>query len=397
MAVPPDLLERIAGLSEAREGVRQAVERVMAAQQPDSDPITKIEALSLLDGATERWLEQSQQVETELLELARNDEPEPDANISTATDSVERLWGISLIHLAVSADLAKISSIDSLENEDDPVSVAGPPPAVQQPSAIAAIVDDGPAGAQIGGALATPAHEADEADDLAVDAPELTPPAEEVLRELVHRASECTCKVLVGTLPIPSAHVIFDNVTPLLKAALGATPDAISTAAEKIARTVTRLAILVLGRVRAVVDAVIPGTFDFVKEQLIEASQDHGAEHILTPVVRPVVARLLDEQGCAVVISQKRWDRRKGAPEPDNKAAFRKILKHNKRWVSRPVPFAASTVLRPLWHLSWSGVPAAPIAACLLLAWTIFLTGDELDIEGWPFPNFYRPGLLTLA
>jgi hypothetical protein len=336
------------------------------------------------------------EVETELLELARTDQPEPDADVSTAADAIERLWGISLIHLAVSADLARLTSIDSLENDDDPVSVAGSLATAAEPSAIAAIVDDGPEGAQIGGALTMSAQQADELDDAAPGAPGSSPPAMDVLTKLVNRASECTCKVLVGTIPIPPAHVIFDNVTPLLKSALSAAPDAISSAAQRIAATVPRLAILVLGRVRAVMDAVRPGAFDLVKERLVEATQGHGAEHILSPISRPIVAWLLGEQGCAATILQNGLNRKDG-PEPDNEAAFRRILKHNKRWVHRPVPFAAGTVLRPLWHLSWSGVPAAPIAACLLLAWTIFLTGDELDIPGWPFPNFYRPGLLTLA
>ncbi|SBS77714.1 hypothetical protein MHPYR_470048 [uncultured Mycobacterium sp.] len=392
MPIPQDVLERIVGLTDARDGVQQAVQRVLNAQQADADPMTKIEALSLLEEATYRWLSQSQQVESELLELARTDQPEPNADVSTAADAVERLWGISLIHLAVTADLAKLGPIDFLDNDDAPVSAAGSPPAAAQPSAIAAITEDG----HIGRALAMSAQQADKADDDAPDAPPLESRASEVLAELVDRASECTCKVLVGTVPIPSPHVIFDNVTPLLKEALGAAPDAISTAVQKIVKTVARLAMMVLRRVRDVMDAVQPGAFDFVKEQLVDEAQDEGGEHILSPVVRPIVAKVLHEQTSVTYIRQKRLNR-KGAPEPDNKAALRKILKHNKRWVARPVPIAASTVLRPLWHLSWSGIPAAPIAACLLLAWTILLTGDELDISGWPFPNFYRPGLLAIA
>ncbi|PXX07619.1 hypothetical protein [Mycolicibacterium moriokaense] len=179
------------------------------------------------------------------------------------------------------------------------------------------------------------AQQADEDDDAGPDASPSQPPAKAVLTELVHRASECTCKILVGTVPIPPAHVIFDNITPLLKSAIGAALDAISSAAQKIAKTVTRLAILVLGRVRDVLDAVRPGAFDFVKEQLLEEAQDRGGEHILSPVVRPIVARILDEGGCAVAIRQAR-SHRKGGPEPDNEAALRKILKHNKRWVAEP-------------------------------------------------------------
>jgi hypothetical protein len=392
------VLERVAGLTGARNEVQYAVERVLIARQPDADPMTKGEALSLLDEATTRWLSQSQLVERELLQLASTDEPELDADVSTAADAIERVWGISLIHLAVCADLAKLGPLDFLENDDDQISAAVSLPASTPPSAIAAVAGDGFQDGQIGRALTMSAQQADEHDDAGPDAPPRKPPTYAVLAELVHRASESTCKVLVGTVPIPAAHVIFDNITPLLKSAIGAAPDGIASAAQKIVKTVARLALLVLRRVRDVMNAVRPGAFDFLKEQLLEEAQDEGSKHILSPVVRPIVAKILAEQGCFATIRQKRLYRGKtGEPEPDNEAALRKILKHNTRWVARPVPIAASTVLRPLWHLSWAGVPAAPIAACLLLAWTILLTGDELDIPGWPFPNFYRPGLLTIA
>jgi hypothetical protein len=40
-------------------------------------------------------------------------------------------------------------------------------------------------------------------------------------------------------------------------------------------------------------------------------------------------------------------------------------------------------------------VPAAPIAACVILAWVILITGDQLDARG-PFRNFWD-GLASIA
>jgi hypothetical protein len=43
----------------------------------------------------------------------------------------------------------------------------------------------------------------------------------------------------------------------------------------------------------------------------------------------------------------------------------------------------------PLWAVSISGIPAAPIAAAGLLGWTIMITGNQLDSPG-PFSNIWK-------
>lgn len=388
MALPREVLTQVAALDEPRAAVQRAVEQALNAQQPGGDPLTKTEALSILEEATATWLSESDQVETTLLGYARRDEPEPGDDVSTAADAVERLFGISLLHLAVTADLAKLGPIDFLA-DNDPVSAADSPPASARSSAIEAVAGDAPQHGQVGRALTMSSQESDKNDDTGADAPAL-----QVLTELVDRAGECACAVLVGT--VPSAHVIFDNVKPLLESAIGLAPDAISSVADNLVRSIARLVTWVLRRVRVILDAVAPNAFDVVG-QFLESAKDEGKEQIVGLVVRPVVAAILKEQHGRTVISQNRLNRAaRHTREPDNKAALQKILKHNKRWVARPVPVVAKTALRPLWHVVVAGVPAAPIAACVLLAWTILLTGDELD-NGGPFPNFYRPGLLTIA
>jgi hypothetical protein len=81
---------------------------------------------------------------------------------------------------------------------------------------------------------------------------------------------------------------------------------------------------------------------------------------------------------------------------PDNMKELRKTRMHNKRWVVRPVSLLART-LHPLYAVPIGPVPAAPIAARLLLGWTILITGDQLDAPGALFPNFYCPGVVGLA
>jgi hypothetical protein len=67
-------------------------------------------------------------------------------------------------------------------------------------------------------------------------------------------------------------------------------------------------------------------------------------------------------------------------------AALKDLLQKNKRWVG-PVRTAAKG-LDFLWPVQVGPVPTAPIAACALLAWTLIITGDQLDARG-PFPRFW--------
>lgn len=393
MAVEAQVLGRIAALGEVRDKVREAVLAIGAAQRSGGDDsMTKQRAVSILDGVVEDWLTQSGLVEDELRELALTDTEQPvdndGAGISTRADAVERLWAISLLHLAIAADLAALSAVDAL-NENEPVSVS--PWVANYPSAITAITDE----ARIGELLPVSAREADDADHGI--AFRFGVAGIDVLDKLVNRATECTCAILVGVAPTPPADLVIGAVTPLLNSAFGALSGSIATAAARIVRTVTGWVLRLLQRVREVMDALKADAFDFVRDEVFKHLGGIAAEYALFAFVRPAVATVLRETSATKQLRQKRSNRlsRRGAP-PDTAAALSTIFKHNHRWITRPVPKAAETVLRPLWHVAWSGVPAAPIAACLLLAWALLLTGDELDIPHWPFPDFYRPGLLSL-
>ena len=219
-------------------------------------------------------------------------------------------------------------------------------------------------------------------------------------KKLVDRAGAGVRSVLVGTAS--SHQVVFIAVKPALDAALGLPPEAVAQAAKKTVRSIARLAKLVIHRAYNVVNEVTRGYARMVK-QFIDYAQPQ--ELILTRTVRAVVAKMLSEREIHYAIQHRRtlWKqndlKRMGSklpviPEPDDTARLRKILKHNKRWVGRPVPIAAR-FLHPLWAVPVGPVPAAPIAACVLLAWTVLFTGDQLDSPG-PFPNFWSPGVMNL-
>ena len=72
---------------------------------------------------------------------------------------------------------------------------------------------------------------------------------------------------------------------------------------------------------------------------------------------------------------------------------LKKLTRSNKRWVGPAGAVAAG--LGPLWAAGVAGVPAAPVVAFVLLAWSILITGDQLDAEGL-YPNFWK-GVLRIS
>ncbi len=399
MALPHEVLDEIASLGGPLTAIQETVERVAAAQRADSSPLTKADAVSALETATLAWLEASTRVESRLLAYLPNGELGHGDHLSDdAADAVERLGGVSLIHFAVASDLAKLAPIDVL-GDDDPVSAAEPVPDSDRASAIQAVAGNAPDEGRVFTAITLSAQEADDADD---NEPAGPPPHEfqrDVLATLVDRASEGVLSVLVGSAPSP--HVVFLAIKAPLEAVLGLVPPAVTQAANAVVRSIVRLAKLVLRRVRDVMQAVMRGHSDVVRD-LLDAADPQ--ELVLGSTVRRVVSKLLHEQEIEYQIQHLREARRQealgrreqGQPVielPDNSDALRKLLKHNKRWVGRPVPIVART-LHPLWAVPVGPVAAAPIAACLLLAWTILVTGDQLDAPG--YPDFWRPGLMNL-
>ena len=456
-----EVLNEIASLDSPLAGVQEAIQGVAAAQQPGSGPLAVTDALSSLERATDTWLDSSERVESVLLRYVRRGDPEQegaderaeerrgdpeqegaderaeerrgdpeqegaderaeerrgdpeqegaderaeerrgdpeqgaDERREDAADAVERLGGVSLINLAVASDLAKLVPIDAL-GENDLVSAADPVPESVRPSAIQAVAGDGPDEGGVLRAITVPAQQADDEDD---NDPEVSSPrvtACDVLTKLVDHAGSGVRSVLVGIAPSP--HVVFLAVRPALDGALGLAPDAIARAAHDVVRSIRRLAILVLRRVRTVINEVTQGHSGIVRK-FLEYAQPQ--ELVLDPAVRSIVALILSEKEISAKIG---WAEVQSAirivnelppiQRPDHTDALHKILKHNKRWVERPVPILART-LHPLWAVPIGPVPAAPIAACLLLAWTILFTGDQLDAPG-AFPNFWHPGLMSL-
>jgi hypothetical protein len=316
-----------------------------------------------------------------------SDDEAVDRRAEDAADAVERLGGVSLIHLAVASDLSKLVPIDLL-CDSDPVSAAE---SVSEPfpsSAIEAVAGDGSDRGRVLRAITDSAEQSDTDDGDEPDGPAL-----DVVTELVDRAGECVWSVLVGVAP--AAHVSFLTIKTQFDDALALAPADIQKVAKKVVGSIASLAKWVFSRAYALFGAVTENKLEIVAS-IFKKAKEQAVEFVFKKPVRRVVAAIFNEAGIRTTIKQNYLKRVKdGRPQPDNKRALNKILKHNKRWVARPVPILAHR-LRPLWMVHIGVVPVAPIAACLLLAWTTLFTGDQLDAPG-PFPNLLRQGVLGLT
>lgn len=401
MPLPESVLESAAGLVDACSAIQDQVALVNAARQSDDPSLTKGGAVEALHAATTEWLAATAPIEEALLGQLRTDNPEPNEptdgaefDVTATADAVERLAGVSFVHIAVAADLAKLVPIDFL-TDGEPVSAAGVGSEPDLPLAIATLAGSEPGEAMLGRLVGLSAKQADDEDK---QEPEL--PLIDALRELVERASEASLSVLTGVIPKPSA--MFGDIASLMESAFGLTPGDITSVADDIWRSIAGCVRRVLRHAREILDWVTVGAFGTVapilKSLAHTAAQNRIEEFARDKVVGPVISWALGANHIATVIKQTHLKRvASGTPAPDNKAAaIHTVLKHNKRWVKRPVSFLAAK-LHHLEHVTAAGVPAAPIAGCILLAWTILLTGDELDSPGIVFPNFYDPGLLKLA
>jgi hypothetical protein len=417
MALPRDLLEG-AELTEAMNGVRDAVQRVRGAQSQVSDSMTKAEALLQLEAVTDRWLKVSGQLENRLREFlpreppGLDDEPDPSEGVREDTgEAVERLCALSYLSLAVASDLARLAPIDVLADEM-PVNTAELPPEDFGPFAIDAVGGGGPDDAGLSRAISLSEDQANAEDSDPI--PGLVT-ASQVLDKLVGSGGKALSSVLIGSAPSP--HVVFGAVRPALEWGLGVTAKEVADAAKSVGRSVARLVMLIFSRVRELVNAVSRGYAQVIGEMIRLAQPE---ELLLRPVTRRIAGVLLRESSIQESITHYRTVRKQAilkakaphiqlpgtpprvphSPVPpatqpkQDDHELRKLIKRNKRWVGRPVPIVART-LHPLWAVPIGPVPAAPVAAAVVVVWTVVVTAAQLNAPG--YPSFGRTGLVALV
>lgn len=382
MPISHEILAELAALREPLRRVEAAVDRALNARLNPFPPTaeTLIEAT---EQAIQAWLERSDAAQQHLLEyIARRSEGESEGEgegprDDAASDAIARLGGLALLHSAVACDVALLVPLDELQPEEPAAN------ALRAASDWTSTIQDTAFGeGNVLDAMSTP-------DDAAAAHPIKAPSvasALNVVEEIVERATKGATAVLLRIAPAPTA--AFAAVAPLLQDALALAPDDIASAVHDATRRVARLVRLAMRKAHELLEAVSARYREAVttvleacdlKELLAESAVARLLRRIYKPqLIASNTHACLRRAQMNQHVSQKELDRRL--------RSLQKLARTNRRWVG-PVRIVAKG-LQPLWAVSAAGVPAAPVVACGLLAWTILLTGDQLDAGG-PYPDFW--------
>lgn len=389
MPVPGEVLDRLGQLDAPLENVQRAVARCFDEQQT----LTASAAIEEVTSAVEIWLDQSQLAEADLLELLPHSEavdvPEPSEIVG---DAVGRLCAISFIHIAVACDVAQLAGLDDADQLTDLVTDLLGDSASSR--AIASLVLNARG---LFKQLVLPPSRSRAAD---------ADPALEMLDDFVRRTTSVFTTVLLGMVPPAGGLVVAQAVTPALHSALKVAPQEIANEISRLAKGIVRLVKLLIHRIEEIIDAVF-GRYKETVTALLDAL--NVRDRLLKRVIRPAADKLFEAEPIATAIKLANVKRNMTKFDPvtgrmthahedpavskQRAKKLRDLSKSNRRWVG-PAERVAKGV-HPLWAVSAGGVPAAPIAAAVILAWVILITGDQLDSRG-PFPNFWE-GLRTIA
>jgi hypothetical protein len=312
------------------------------------------EGIGALEQAVGDWLRATERVEQQLRVHAMEFG-------SDRFDAEARLGGIALLHVSIASDIATVAPFDSLP----PDARASALPERSHLPASAVTSSEILIAGELGETLSQPI-ERDGPDRVAPDPiadDRFDEVVSEVVREIVDRAGSAGTSVLVGM-----GGVLLHVLGPLHEA-VRATPAFIRDAFQRGALRIARLVKLVVGRATEVLDAVFSGYRSAVSEIL-----EHAVERKFDPFGAALIARIVGDDDVRARAAQQL----RSVKRP--RRAIRRVRKTttlHKHWVG-PVPFAAKG-LPALWAVPIGPVPAGAVPAVVLLAWTVLLTGDQLD------------------
>jgi hypothetical protein len=364
MPVPEALLGQLGELDDPAARVRRAVNELLdAAHEPES-LLTVSEGVDALERAVIGWLELTEQIEQQLRGYAAEFEED-------RFDAEARLGGIALLHLSIASDVATVAPFDDLLTGSYAAALQERSRLPEYTIASSEVLIAGGLGETLSQPIEPEGGDGAAPDPISGD--RFDELIDDVVREIVDRAGSAGTSVLVGM-----GGVLLHVLSPMHEA-VRATPAFIRDAFQRGARRIAKLVKRLVGRATDVLDSVFSGYRNAVSEVLEEA-----------------VGRRFDPFGAALIAGivkdedvRARAARQLRSAEHPRRAARRvgKTATLHKHWVG-PVPWVAKG-LPALWAVPIGPVPAGAVAAVVLLAWTILLTGDQLDSDGQLFPDLW--------
>lgn len=389
MPLPQDAQSLVTRVETAANRVISAVGQARFGTPTDGDrdaSITVAAAMSNVDTAMQDWLDISDALAAE---LDRLDETDP--SIAPQTQAARAV--LSQLNIGVAGEVALLQPLVAAEQDENmPLADVARWLVPEQPSSLS-LAASGPPGTRDAGLIALlksgPA-------DLGPIAPALGPhPVEHATEAITEDTADTVFSVLKALavdpvlhalLPIPpdvtAAHasrielvrnLLEEPVEWAIEKAADAIPTRVAKWAQAALRRATKLLVKVIGRHR----------FEQLNELL-------GGPVGATALVAAALKAMYDTNDVV--------QRGRNAFDPHSKpiqlwraTRLRQLERSNSRWLAPVEPL--TNAIGPLWTIPVPfppHIPAAPVAAAILIGWALLLGGDQLDSCHFPYLIFWH-------
>lgn len=366
MAMPQELLYDLARLEGEVARVASAVDEVRSQIEGARTRVNLDEVLAGLESSVDSWLSRTADLEARLLHHVLEDSTDADAVMA-------RLGALALLHTAVASDLAVLYPLDDVDEGALARHAMHRPRRAYESTIRDAAFGEG----RLISALCTPDDE-DSNDDAAVE-PAQDEDVDAIVKDLVERAGRSGTAVL-GGLAEGAGRLVFGELSPHLRRAAGLAPTELRAAVQRLTGHISRLIGRVLIRIDSIWSTVL-GSYRPAVDAVIKAVDP--ASLVLETLAGEVVGRIMRAEQVRTVAAAALEG---AADRPARVRRIRALSKKHHRWVG-PVRVVARGIPH-LWAVPIGPLPAAPVAAVGLLAWTFLVTGDQLDAPG-PYPRVW--------
>jgi hypothetical protein len=379
MAPPQEVLNPLGELDGPAERVRSAVDNVLAAARDPESALTVGELVTTVEQAVYAWVDITDRTENGLRSYIR-EFPEDRLDIEA------RLGGLALLHLAIASDVATIAPLDDLPDASRPAELRNLSVLPEQATTSLEVLTEG----ELSRTLSRPMEEEEPddpdpalAEDDLEDEDEDKDDLDDVIRSIIGRAGRS------GTAVVTGLGGLLSHAMHPLHEALSATPEFIRDAFQKSVRRIARLVKYLIARAVELFNSIFLRYREVVSPILAEAVPTAA-----DALGAGLIGKILDGKQIRTDASAALQTAKNSRQRNRRLRKVRKVDKLHQRWVG-PVRLVAAG-LPGLSAVLVGPVPASAIAAVVLLAWTVVVTGDQLDAHPWYVTNFW-PGVVARA
>ena len=391
MPLPQEVLPLVERVEAAVNGVISAVDQARFGTPVNGDRnrnITVGDALNTVETAMQEWLEVSDQLAAALDGL-----DEVDRTIAPQTQAARAV--LSQLNVGVAGEVALLQPLETVAAQDENTAltdVDGWPAA--EPRAVLSLAAFGPPGGADAGLIAL----------LRTGPADLGPVGPALGHHPVKHASETitenTAETIFSVLRALAVEPLLNAFLPVPPGLAGAHRDrielvrnlldepvewAIEQATDVIPTRVAKWAQEAIRRATGLIVKVI-GQHRFNQLNLLLGGAPVGARALIAAAL----SKMYDTDD-VVVRGRNAFDPHSRPIRLWRATRLRQLERSNRRWLAPVEPLTET--IGPLWTIPLPfppHIPAAPVAAAILIGWALLLGGDQLDSRHFPYLIFWH-------